>query len=63
MRENLKKKKEFKTSMKNRKSPVSLIQISEFLHSFINGTKTDHYRAFLALCPQEVLGEEDPFVE
>ena len=62
-RENLKQKKEFLLKMKNKKSRVTLLQISEFLHSYINGTKVNQYWAFLELSPEETLGGMDPFME
>ena len=60
VREAIKTRNEYKRKLKARKSPVSLLQISEFLNAYILGTKTDHTRAFLELCPQETLGGADP---
>ena len=62
-REMYKEKKEFQQKMKNRKKNVTLLQINEFLHSCINGTKSNQYRVFLDISPEEALGKRDPFME
>ena len=62
-REMYKEKKEFQQKMKNRKKNVTLLQINKFLHSCINGTKSNQYRAFLDISPEEALGKRDPFME
>ena len=59
-REMYKEKKEFQQKMKNRKKNVTLLQINEFLHSCINGTKSNQYRAFFRHKPRGGSGQKGP---
>ena len=61
--ESHKRRKKLIRKMRNKKTNVSLLQLGEFLHSFINRTKTSQYTVFVEMCPEEALGEADPFME
>ena len=45
------KKALFKLRLREKKTRVSILQISEFLIEYLRGTKMNMHKAFLALCP------------
>ena len=49
------KRELFRLKLKEKQSKVSILQISEFLGEYLNGTRTAHHEAFLARCPETLI--------